>query len=157
PFVQFNGSYPNGQRNLLQLDVGVGYDAYFKNHDYSGPRLRSGSQVAFDVLTGDFRFNFHDRFEYVGDAAGTAGVAGNGQYQYFQNIVGLSVDWDLQNLVLTLGYDHLNYISAQGYYDYLNHASEMFVARAGLKVHPELTVGVEATATPTTYDQKILN
>jgi hypothetical protein len=157
PFVQFNGSYPIGQRNLLQLDIGVGYDAYFNHHDYSGPRLRSGSQVAFDVFTGDFRFDFHDRFDYLGDAAGTPAVAGNSQYQYFQNTVGLSVDCDLQDLVLTLGYDHLNYISQSSSYDYLNHASEMFLARAGLKVHPQLTVGVEGTAAPTSYDQHVLN
>jgi hypothetical protein len=33
----------------------------------------------------------------------------------------------------------------------------MFLARAGLKVHPELTVGVEGTAAPTSYDQPVLN
>lgn len=157
PFVQFNASYPIGKRNLLQLDIGVGYDAYLNHHEYSGPRLRSGSQVAFDLFTGDFRFDFHDRFEYVGDAAGTAAVANNANYQYFQNIVGVSVNWDLQDVVLTAGYDHLNYISQSSSYDYLNHATEMFLARAGLKVHPELTIGAEGTAAPTRYDQNVLN
>jgi hypothetical protein len=157
PFVQFTASYPIGQRNLLQLDVGVGYDAYIQHSDYSGPRLRTGSQVAFDFYSGDFRFDVHDRFEYIGDAAGNSAVANNANFQYFQNTAGLGIDWDLQDIISTFGYDHLNYISATSENDYLNHSTEMFLARTGLKVHPELTVGVEGTAAPTDYNQNVLN
>ena len=157
PFVQFTASYPIGERNLLSLDLGVGYDKYFNHDEYSGPRLHTGSQVAFDLYVGDFRFDLHDRFEYIGDSAGTAAVAGSTRYQYFQNTVGLSSDWDLQDVTITLGYDHLNYISTASFYDYLDRATEMFVARAGLKVHPKLTVGLEGSAAPTSYDKPVLN
>ncbi len=157
PKLQMQASMPVSQRNLLMLDIGIGYDYYFDHDDYSGLRLHSGSQISFDVFVKDFRFNFHDRFQYDQDSAGTADIANTGERAYFQNTIGLTVDWDLQDLVLTAGYDHLNYISQSSYYDYTTHATEMFLARAGLRVHPELTLGVEGSVAPTRYDENVLN
>jgi len=59
--------------------------------------------------------------------------------------------------VLSLGYDHFNFIASSSTYDYLTRASDFFVARASFHVHPSATVGLEASGGPTTYQQPILS
>jgi hypothetical protein len=157
PLVALNASYPIGTYNLLNLSVDFGYDKYINHDEYSQWRLDSGSELSFDVYVKDFWINFHDRFQYSQDPAQEAAVAGTGNYGTFQNTAGLSGTWDLEDVTLTLGYDHQNIISLSDQFDDMNSASELFVARAGLRVHPKLTVGVEGTASFTTYDQAVLN
>jgi hypothetical protein len=41
--------------------------------------------------------------------------------------------------------------------DYIDHSSEIVNFRPGLQVHPKLIVGLQGTASFTTYDQNILN
>jgi hypothetical protein len=157
PLLKFQASYPVTRRNLLTLDIGLGYDYYFDHTAYSGPRLESGSQVAFDIFVKDFKFDLHDRFSFTQDSAGYASVYGTAKFGAFQNTAGLSVDWDLEDVVLTLGYDHLNYLMASSENNYIDHRSEIFDFRPGLRLHPKLTVGLEGTASFTRYDQRILN
>src|SRR5664280_362185 len=157
PAVALNASYPLTAYNLLSLSVTFGYDKYFNHNDLSRWQVESGSEVSFDVYVKDLWINFHDRVSYSQDAATEAAVANTGSYGTFQNTAGLSGTWDLQDITLSLGYDHQNYLSTSSQFDYTDHSSEMIVTRAGLKVHPKLTLGVEGTFSPTTYDQKVLN
>ncbi len=157
PLVALNASYPFSTYNLLNLSVAVGYDKYIEHDEYSQWRLDSGSELSFDVYVKDFWINFHDQFQYTQDPAQEAAVAGTGSYGTFENTAGLSGTWDLEDVTLTLGYNHLNSLATSGQFDYTDRASEMVVARAGLRVHPKLTVGVEGTASFTTYDQAVLN
>ena len=58
---------------------------------------------------------------------------------------------------MTLGYDHLNFVSSSGEFAYLNRSSELPLVRAGFNFRPDLTVGTEEGASFTTYDQQVLN
>ena len=60
-------------------------------------------------------------------------------------------------MVFGLGYDHQNYISTSGEFEYRNYASEMVFGRGGFRVIPDLTLGVEGTGAFTKYEQRILN
>jgi len=157
PLLEFDASYPISQRNLLQLNVGVGYDEYLVHNQFSALRLVSGSELAFDTYIKDFWINVHDRFQFIEDPAEQASVAATGRYGGLDNMAGVSNTLDLQDLVLTLGYDHDNFVSSSRDFDYLNRASELLVARAGFRLHPRVTVGVEAAGSFTTYDQAFLN
>lgn len=157
PLLQFEGSYPITQRNLLRFSVGVGYDQYLSHDEFSALRLVSGSEVAFDLYIKDFWINIHDRFEFVQDPAEQASVAATGRYGGLDNTAGLSTTWDLKDLVLTLGYDHENFIASSEAFDYLNRASELLLGRAGFRLHPRVTAGVEAGGSFTTYEQDFLN
>jgi hypothetical protein len=159
PLVALNASYPIGAYNQLNLSVAVGYDEYLEHAAYSQWRLNSGSELSFDVYIKDFWINFHDRFQYSQDPSQEAAVAGTGSGSYgtFKNTAGLSGTWDLEDVTLTLGYDHQNTRSLSSQFNQMNNSSEMVVARAGLLVHPRVTVGVEGTASFTTYDQAVLN
>lgn len=157
PLLEFDASYPISQRNLLRLNVGIGYDEYLEHNQFSALRLVSGSELAFDTYIKDFWINVHDRFQFIQDPAEQASVAATGRYGGLDNTAGVSNTLDLQDLVLTLGYDHDNFVSSSPDFDYLNRASELLVARAGFRLHPRVTVGVEAAGSFTAYDQAFLN
>jgi hypothetical protein len=155
PLVGVNLSYPLTYRNVLRLNMGIGYDTYLEHPDYSGVRVLSGSVLSFDTYIKDFRINVHDRFQYTQDAAGQAAVATTGAYGGLDNFAGVSATWDLEDVVLSLGYDHENFIASNAQFDYLNRASELLVTRAGLRVNPALTAGVEGSGSINTYDNSV--
>ena len=157
PVLGLAVSYPITQRNLLTLNVDVGYSKYLEHDELSTWYVSSGSALSFDVFVKDFLINLHDRFSYVQNSSQEAAVANTGTYGTFNNTAGLSTTWDLQDVTLTLGYDHQNMMSTSGGFRQTDHTSELFVARAGLRVHPKLTLGVEGTTSLTSYDQQQLN
>ncbi|MGA3179822.1 MAG: hypothetical protein ABSF38_05710 [Verrucomicrobiota bacterium] len=157
PLVQLAGSYPLTQHNLLSFSAGVGYDDYLERSQYSAWRVDSGSQLSFDVYIKDVWINFHDRFSSVEDPGAEASVAGTAQYGTFNNVAGLSTTWDLEDVVLTLGYDHQNSLATSGQFNYLDRSSELPLARAGFRFNSQLTAGIEGGASFTTYDHAVLN
>jgi Putative beta-barrel porin 2 len=65
--------------------------------------------------------------------------------------------WDLNKAVLTLGYDHYNYVSTNSDFDYLNRNAEELAGTLGVNVASNTTVGVESYAVFNYYDQHVLN
>jgi hypothetical protein len=158
PLLQLNASYPVTDRNLLRLTVGVGYDKYFQHDNWSGWVLQSGSELSFDMYIKDFWINLHDRFSYTEDPAQQAALANTtSQYTTINNTAGLLTTWDLEDVVLNLGYDHENVWYPTQQYEYQNRATELILGRAGLRVHPRVTTGVEGTVALTSYEQMVLN
>ena len=165
PMLLLRASYPLTQDNWVTLRAGAGYDEYLEHSQYSGPRLLSGSELSFDFYVKDFWINLHDRSSFTEDSGGVAAVAGSGPhggpngglYGGLNNTVGPTVTWDLRAVVLTLGYDHQNYLASSSQFDSQNHASELMLARAGLRLNPVLTTGLEGTGSLTEYDEKYLN
>jgi hypothetical protein len=157
PQLSLTGSYPLTQRNLLSVNVTGGYTKYFEHDDLSRWFIQSGSALAFDIFVGDFWINLHNRFSYTQDSAQEPAVAGTGLYGRFQNTAGISTTWDLQDVTLSAGYDHLNAISTGGRFEQTDRASELFFSRAGFRLHPALTAGIEGSATLTSYEQRLLN
>jgi hypothetical protein len=159
PAVGIRASYPLTQRNLLYLDITIGYDRYLNHPNLSTFDLNSasGTGLSFDVGIKNFMINFHDWISYSQDAAQTATVANTPSYGTFQNTLGLSATWDLNQVTLSAGYDHQNIIATSSQFNDVNHSSELLFARAGLQVHPKITVGLESSADFTTYEQTVLN
>jgi hypothetical protein len=158
PRLQLAASYPITQENLLSLNVGVGYDKYFEHDQYSTLFLQTGSELSFDIYVKDFWFNLHDRVNYVQDTSQQPALSGIANYATLDNTAGLSVTWDLDMLRLSTGYDHQNVISPRPQpIESQDGVTEMLFARAGLKLYPEVTTGIEGTGAFTTYDQMVLN
>ena len=160
PGVGITASYPLSQQNLLYLDVTIGYSRYLLHPSYSTFDLNSssGTGLSFDIGIQDVTLNLHDWMSYEQDAAAQNGtVANTATYGTFQNTAGLAATWELNQVTLSAGYDHQNVLSTSAQYDSVNHAAELLFARAGLEVHPEVTIGLETTAAFTTYEQNILN
>jgi len=155
PMLGLNLSYPLTYRNVLRLNTTIGYDIYLEHPNYSGVRVLSGSMLSFDTYIKDFRINVHDRFQYTQDSAGQAAVAATGTYGGLDNFAGVSVTWDLEDVVLTLGCDHENFIASDAQFDYLNRAAELLVSRAGFRFNPALTAGLEGSGSINAYDQSV--
>jgi hypothetical protein len=75
-------------------------------------------------------------------------------YGRFENTAGVSVLWDLNKILLQVGYDHYNFIATNSDFDYLNRNAEMVGGSAAFIVNPTITVGAEGNAVFTRYDNQ---
>ena len=157
PAAQVTATYLVGKRNLLRIDANVGYNQYLDHTEFSTVTVNSGSLLSFDLYSGDFWINLHDRFSYTRDPGAVAAVANTAVYGGLDNTAGLSVTRDFLDFVPTLGYDHQNFIANSSQYSYADRGSELLSARAGFRLHPTVIAGLEANGSFTTYDQPVLN
>ena len=148
-------------RSLTPSDwiSGSGYAWYLdhSNANTNGVLISPGSQLAFDIFIGDFRINFHDRPSLQQDPIAELALSNVVDYGRFENTAGVSVLWDLNKAVLTLGYDHYNYVSTTYDFDYLNRNAEVLSGTLQIRVTSTTGIGVESNAVFTNYDQNVLN
>jgi hypothetical protein len=159
PNLTLDAIWPVTQLNTLRLDLGLGYAFYL---DHSGNDtdyilVAPKSQVAFDIFVSDFRINVHDRMQVQQDPIQEGALSNVVNYGRFENTAGLSVLWDLNKLLLQVGYDHYNFVSTTNQFDYLNRNSEIVQGSAAFIVNPTITVGAEGNAVFTRYEQTVLN
>jgi len=163
PEVKLNSYWPITDLNALTLSLGVNYEYYVKNTQLNSatPLISPGSEVALLLYVKNFRFRFHESFSYLqtlyyGAAFSEAGqfisLSNIGVWGRIDNVAGFTADWDLGALVLSLGYDHENFISTLSLLDYLTHTSEWLSWSAGFVLGPGLRSGLETKARWTAYD-----
>src|SRR5215212_2705877 len=159
PQINFDAIWPVTQINTLTLDLGIGYSIYLDHSDANtnGILISPSSQIAFDIFIGDFRINIHDRPSLQQDPIAEPVLSNTEDYGRFQNTGGVSVLWDLNKIVLTVGYDHYTYISTTENFDYLNRNAEELLGTAQFVVSSTTSVGVESYAVFNYYDQNVLN
>ena len=159
PNLTLDAIWPVTQLNTLRLDLGIGY-AFYLDHsknDTDYILVAPKSQVAFDIFVSDFRINIHDRMQLQQDPIQEGALSNVVNYGRFENTAGLSVLWDLNKLLLQVGYDHYNFVSTTNRFDYLNRNSEIVQGSAAFIVNPTITVGAEGNAVFTRYDQSVLS
>jgi hypothetical protein len=153
--------FPVGQSNTVVLDLGLAYYEYLKNTalNTGTPTINPNSQLAFNIHSGDFTFRFSESFSYQVTPFYETGsefynLYNTAQFRRFQNRVGTTVTWDLHDLVVSAGYHHENLWSDGSYYNYIDHASELFNADAMLTLSPLVTAGLEAAGSVNNFDNK---
>jgi hypothetical protein len=159
PAISLDAIWPITQLNTLRLDLALSYAIYadHSNANTNGVLIAPGSQLAFDVFVGDFRINFHDRPSLQQDPIAEGALSNVVDYGRFENTAGVSVLWDLNKAVATLGYDHYTYVSTVSDFDYLNRNAEELSGTFGVNVASTTTVGVEGYAVFNYYGQNVLN
>ncbi|NJN05342.1 MAG: outer membrane beta-barrel protein [Rhodobacteraceae bacterium] len=104
----------------------------------------------------DVRINLHDRFSFFQDPLQQGSVGGtnniNSRYGQAENVAGISLEWDLNKLLLSAGFDYAISFATSDEFSYLDRNAQFYNLRAGFLVAPELTVGLETTAGATQYD-----
>src|SRR5256885_2268985 len=127
PNVTLDAIWPVTQLNTLRLDVGVGYSFYLDHSSYNTDSvlIAPKSQLAFDIFVGDFRINLHDRFQLQQDPIQQGALSNVQDYGRFENTAGVSVLWDLNKILLQIGYDHYNFVSTTSAFDYLDRNAEI--------------------------------
>jgi len=156
PQVDFDAIWPVSQINTLRLDIGLSYAVYLDHSDAdtNGLLVAPGSQIAFDFFIGDFRINVHDRLSVEQDPIAQPALSNTRDYGRLENYAGLSVLWDLNQILLTVGYDHYNYVSTTSQFDYLNRQAEQVYGSAAYRVTDTFTLGAEGAAVFTYYDSQ---
>jgi len=159
PQINLNAIWPITQVNTFRLDLGLGYAFYLDHSNYNTNSLliSPGSQLAFDIFVGDFRINIHDRFSLQQDPVAEITLSNVADYGRFENVIGVSALWDLNAAVVTMGYDHYNYIATNSLFEYLDRSAEILNGSIGFTPNATMTVGLEAVLVDASYDQNVLN
>ena len=156
PSLTLDMLWPVTQLNTLRLDLGLAYSFYLDHSENNTDYLLVApkSQLAFDIFVGDFRINLHDRMQLQQDPVQEGALSNVVDYGRFENTAGVSVLWDLNKILLQVGYDHYNFVATNDDFDYLNRNANMVGGSAAFIVNPTFTVGVEGNAVFTTYDNQ---
>jgi hypothetical protein len=164
PSVGVTATLPISSLNTLRFRGSIGYAKYLRNSNLDRENLLVGSPdsgLSFDMLVGDLRVNFHDRFSVDSDLSSGGAVSGVAQLPRFRNTVGVFALWDLNAVILHLGYDHANFVTlgspktSQGTVSQdqsrLDNSTDQLSVGARYKLGPGIQSGLEATASSTTY------
>src|SRR6266496_6703986 len=159
PNLSLDAIWPITQLNTLRLDLGIGYSFYLDHSQYDTDTILIApkSQIAFDIFVADFRINIHDRMQLQQDPIQEGALSNVAKYGRFENTAGVSVLWDLNKLLFQVGYDHYNFVSTTSTFDYLDRNAEIVYGSAAFIVTPTITVGPEANAVFTRFNQSMLN
>lgn len=159
PQVNFNILWPLTQLNTLRLDVGLGYAFYLDHSEYNTNALliSPNSALAFDIFVGDFRINIHDRFSLEQDPIGEPGLSNVADYGRFQNTAGVSVLWDLNQAVVSAGYDHYTFIATNDDFSYLDRTAHNLIGSVSFNINDASAIGVEGAYVLNRYEEDFLN
>jgi hypothetical protein len=135
--------WPVTQVNDLNLSVEAGYSDYLRYHDLNHLYVNPGSGLSFDIYTGDFVINLHDRVSVTENAYQNQSAYGNTTYDSLQNTLGANALWDLNKALITFGYDHGNYLALDSNGWPPDAASENFFLNGGMRPIPEILAGLE--------------
>lgn len=163
PQVGLNAEWPVTEANTLRFNTSLGYSKYLIHPQYDTSHLlvAPDSVLGFDIYVGDFKINIHDQFSYQQDPSSIGSVSNVVNFSRFENIAGIGLVWDLNKLILTLNYDHVNFISTSlqtvdgstlSNPDNLSYHADQVSASAGYSITSTVNVGVEAAASERDYD-----
>jgi hypothetical protein len=155
--------------NTLRLSLGLGYEYYTKNSvlNSDAPMINPDSELIFNIFVNSLHIRMHEKFSYLETLFVNTTASGQdllfnfnnvGTFSRWDNLVGFNVDWDMNKVILSAGYDHENFVSTTASFDYLTRASELFVASASLLVGDQAMTGLESQAGLHNYDsEEVLN
>jgi len=154
PSVDAQVNWPVTEWNTLHLAVDAGYSLYAQHSDLNQFYFNPGSGLSFDVYVGDWVVNLHDRVTVTENTYENPTVQGSQNNTFLQNDAGVSGLWDLNKIVVSVGYDHENYLSlSPSSLRQPDSASENFFLYTGVRLRPEIMVGLESGLGLVHYDQ----
>jgi hypothetical protein len=108
PGVSVNASWQITQLNRLSLTLGTSYEFSLNNtrdQSVSPYSISPDSRLSFDLFIGDFRITFFDAFSLANNAASQSAASGTIGFSQFSNDFGITVLWDLNDLILSATID----------------------------------------------------
>jgi hypothetical protein len=145
--------WPVTQKNSLDVSLGAGYSLYATHSELNQFYLNPGTGLSFNIYAGDCAINLHDRISITENSYQNPTAGNNGNYAQLENAAGTSLVWDLNKVVTQLGYDHLNDISLGSSQQVPDATSDNWFLNAGVRLHPEITAGVEGGVGLNSYGQ----
>jgi hypothetical protein len=157
PAFSIGASVPFTEANALFAVVDIGYAKYINFPQYDRFLISPGTQLGFDLYVKDFHFDLHDNISVTEHPVAEGTISGAGDYGEFANTAGILADWDLNEVILSVGYDHVYAIATTSDFSYLDRHMDGFVGRAGFQPSQSWSYGPEASGGFTRYDQPVLN
>jgi len=165
PTVGLNVTWAATRLNTLRFRTSLGYGYYVNspNLNRSLLTIAPDSALNFDIYSGDFRINFHDQFSLQQDPTTQGSVSGVAQLGRFTNIIGVSILWDTNDIIWSLGYDHYNLIatgssstddSDTSSFNNLDHSTDQVSASASFRISSAVIGGIEVTASASKYPEQ---
>jgi len=157
PQVNVTGLWRATDRNTLSLTLGLGYTEYLNATEYNGLYIAPGSDLSFNVFVGDVVINIHDRFSVSQSVANQPGVTGIGGYDRFENVSGISALWDLNDVLVSAGYDYDLWVPLEDGYLDQQRGSDLMSASASFAINDGTRAGVEVGGGLTSYTGNTYN
>jgi hypothetical protein len=151
PQFDLTGSWRATDRNTLSLTLGLGYTAYLNATEYNGFYVAPGSELSFNVYAGDVVVNVHNRFSVLQSVADQPGVTGIGGYNRLENVSGVSALWDLNDVLLSSGYDYDLFVPLESGYLDQQRGSHLMFASASFEINGATRLGVQLGGGLTSY------
>ncbi len=164
PEVGIQAQWPVTETNTLTLSTSLGYTKYLIHPQYDTSHLlvSPDSALSFDIYTGNFKINVHDSFSYQQDPVEESALSNVVNFDRYENIAGIGVLWDLNKVILSLNYDHIDFITTgiqtnNGSFvnntDDLSWSANQFSASAEFHESSTFVAGIEAAASRRDYFQ----
>lgn len=146
------------QLNVLRLRTSVSYTKYLDHPelDSQNINLAPDSALSFSVFVGDVRIEMHDQFALQNETAADGAPGGVARLPRFTNTVGISLLWDMNDLLWTVGYDHYNFVTlgsavstsgqSAGDLSRLDHSTDQISTSVSAQINSTTTLGLEAAA-----------
>jgi hypothetical protein len=157
PRVELTGGWQITRLNRLDLRLGLGIEHYLTVPRTTGNTLvMAPSEISFDVFVGDVKLNFHDRFSLQQDSAATDPTLNNTTQQArFTNTIGVSALWDLNQAVVTAGYDHTDVVATTKQVNSEDRRTDLFYVSVALRPDEAMTTGVQSSIALTSYSDTL--
>jgi len=156
PELKLRAFWPVTLDNSLYFNTGLGYMAYVKNSNLDHLTVNPDSNLSFQMYVSDVSINFHDRFSMSDNLSQAPTVSGTGTYLQLENVSGIDAICPLNDLILTVGYDH----------DWVTYSGSEFEASAdnadylygeAAVTNSLITYGAEVGTGLTYYDQHVFS
>jgi hypothetical protein len=157
PSAILHGSWKVTELNSLTFDIGIGYETYLTHSQYNSILLSPDTQAQFNFFVGDVLLTLHDTFSYQQDPTDIGQLSDQTQLSRFTNDAGISATWDLNDVVLSLAYDHQNLWVTDSEYDYLTNQSDTIAPKVSVKVDESIQAGVSLSFSDVRYEQSFQN
>jgi hypothetical protein len=144
-------SVPVTEANQLTFDLKAGYAKYLNTSSLDHFILAPGTEISFDLSIGDALINIHDRATHLQETVSFGTLSGVAEMERFENTGGLSVEWDLNKVNVSVGYDHYNWWSISSAFKNLDRTSDTATAKIAYLLNPATKWGVELGYAKTDY------
>lgn len=153
PRVGMNLYWPITRLNNVSLNLGLGYNYYLNDPDLGGQYLlvSPATELMFTVFIQDFRVTVYERPSVTENPTDDPTLTDVINYTFFNNVAGLDVMWDLNDLQFGIGYANQIRYSLNEDYSNQDTVSNQIYANASAMVQPFLRVGLEGSVYNTTY------
>ncbi len=156
--------------NTLSVHLTAGYSYYLDHNELSdfffNTGFAPGSQIDLQIFVGDFVITIFDKLAYSsspfqviqnsGDLGGQR-IVTTSDYGRLLNTVGLEALWDLNDLVLVVGFEHFNYWSFGDSAETQDRVMDELSGAARFSFSPAVAAGFEGGLSRTTYTVNFQN